>query len=560
MPERRQPADQAREDPVDLMVGGVFYSTAWFTPHRGTQEDDGAMVTSTDESAPADAAEAKPGTRSWLTKVEPAHLILVIAIVGVLAMSVGSITDIDSYWHVLIGREILATHHFSNLGTSWALYSPPHSWITSQWLAEVSMAKAQQWFGWSGLLWWRLFFTLALIAVSVWALLRRARPMVGALIFLVSFVPIVGGLQERPLLIAFVFCAWLGAVASDALYDRPLPPWWAFGLLTFAWAQVHGMWVLAPGVVVLIALGHWADLGRAAWPKLKNYAVLGAVGVVAGCLSPVGVKGLILPLTFTHSTNAISEWQPTSLWDAGYTSLLVLLVILIWSWSRRRDQTPRVVLIFVLVMYVFSLTAARNVIPVLLLVGPFTAIYLSRALGPRRAKTTAREGAILVGLCVLVAALGLGYVIARYATTDPLQNTKPLAIAEHLQTLPGDKRILNSYNASGVLAAFGGQGVQLAIDGRSDRYGNDYIDKYIQMQDLQGDWQPFFRWVNPNYAVLTTQSPMALYLTEVQHWSTEQTANGYSLLKPPVGWKLDDLGTDGTQSVSASDGTSSSGS
>lgn len=510
-------------------------------------------MTDTEAHTNASVEKARVESGSWRTRIEPAHVLVTLVVVAVLAMSVGPIADIDSYWHVLIGREILSSHHIANTGAAWSLIHPANGWVTSQWLAEVTMAKAQQWFGWRGLLWWRLLFTCALLSVAVWAVMRRARPMVGALVLAVVLLPTVGELQERPFLVSLVFTAWLGAVVKDVLCERPPPKWWTVGLLVLLWSQFHGMWVLAPAMLGLLALARWADLRRRAWPTVRPLLVLTLVAGVAGCISPVGPRGLLLPLTFSKATGVIEEWQATTMWDAGYLSLLALTIALVWIWIRRVTPVAPSQLIVTLALNLFALTAARNVMPSLLLLAPLAAAVLTSAFGPRRAKTSPREGVVLAVACVVLAVLGLTYTVAKYAQTDALAKAKPLEIAAYLAEQGGAVRVLNGYNVSGVLAAFGGPGVQLAIDGRADRDGSAYITDYLHLEDLQGAWQPLFRSIDPDYVVLGSQSPLTWYLTEVQHWSSVATDNGYVLLAPPPGWSLDRLGNDGT---SASGSTS----
>jgi hypothetical protein len=120
------------------------------------------------------------------------------------------------------------------------------------------------------------------------------------------------------------------------------------------------------------------------------------------------------------------------------------------------------------------------------------------------------------------------------AQVDPLGKAKPLTIATKLSSINGPKRVLNTYNSSGVLAAFGGKDIKLAIDGRADRNGGPYIDRYIKAEKLEGDWQELLRQVQPNFAVLGKDTALTYELTNYQKWKILLTEQDYVLLQAPA--------------------------
>ena len=62
-------------------------------------------------------------------RVRPAHVASAIVFAGAVWIAATPINDLDSYWHVQIGQEILARHTFVGLGQQWRGV-PRYPWRT----------------------------------------------------------------------------------------------------------------------------------------------------------------------------------------------------------------------------------------------------------------------------------------------------------------------------------------------------------------------------------------------------------------------------------------------
>ena len=470
------------------------------------------------------ATDALPRWR----RIEPMHVLVVLVVLVALALVSGPLSDLDVYWHVLIGREILATHHVSGLGTSWSLNLTGTHWTTTQWLSEVILAKTQGWFGWRGVIVLRELLALLLAVLLARQLLRRAVPRVAAPILAVTLIIVASTVQERPALATLLFAVWLGGVATDLLLDGRRPSLWlTFGLVVL-WANLHGGWVIAPFALGAVALACGVD-GRAAWPKARTALLVAAVTVVAGCATPIGLAGLAAPFRFAGAAKIISEWQPTPVLSSYCIPIAGLVGTLVVVWARGRVRPPLAELVYTAVVVAFAFQALRNVSPAALLLAPLAAERVMRSYHPRRARVHRREAVVLWAVAGALCVVGAVIVTTTLATINPLRNTRPLAIARTLAATPGEKRVLNAYNSSGVLAQFGGPGVRLAVDGRADRYGNAFLTRYTDAFDLEGDWQGVLRQVDPDYAVLKSSEPLTAELRR-EGWTLVQTDGQYVLL------------------------------
>lgn len=456
---------------------------------------------------------------------------LVVAFARVNRQGIG---DLDSWWHVKIGDEIRAGVPFNDLGKSWSLYTG--KWQTSQWLSEVLMSFSHQAFGWRGLLWWRLSFGLILLWVFV-ALLatRNSIPAVVVTSVIASFV-LVPSIQERPALIGMIFVAVLGMCTSRILLDRHLQKaTWLLIPATVLWANLHGSWFLAP---VSLALSCGLALFRT---RTRRFAIesflLVLLTTMAGCLTPIGWHGLLLPFKLRATAGKfITEWQRTTLHDPLVYGLLVLLALLVFTWIWGKEWPPLSELVWVCAWTLFALTAFRNVGPATLFVAPVAAhridlwIRHSEVGIPRsNSKSELRTPAFLFSVFVAI-----GIAVFSTAMVDPLDGVKPRLIAERLSHATTDLRIINDYNASGVLLALGGDRVHLAVDGRADRFDPNWLARYFDMLQKPATNQYLFDQLRPNAAVLDSGSPLIWRLIHDEHWRRVMTEGSYELITAPA--------------------------
>ncbi len=466
---------------------------------------------------------------------EPAHVALLALSSAVVLLTLLPITDLDAYWHVLIGQQILGTRSLTDLGADWTVQAPSSPWHTTQWLAEAIMGGSVHAVGWAALLWLRLAMVVITIVTVLVVLLRRATAAASAVVLLGALNPGLHVFQERPLLASLPLCVWLGALSHDLL-ERQSRRLWPVFALTLLWANVHGLWVLAPAVLAAVAILLAIEQPGSIRQRIVAGRIAATAAVLAlagGLLTPLGFGSVIAPIRFHGSTAAIAEWQTVVAWSPAAWGLWLLLALMVVAWVTGRRPARVGTVGFTMLVVAFGLSAYRNLMPAGLLLAPLVAAHASSLPWLRRRPTTPeRATALAVVAGVLVIAITLGAVVIT-ATTDPLGRAQPLSIARALAKETQPVRVFNSYNASGVLLAFGGPSIQLAIDGRADRYGNARIQQHIRTENLQGNWQADFASADANYAVIGNDSPLAYELTTHRGWKRLRTDGEYVLLKAP---------------------------
>jgi hypothetical protein len=436
------------------------------------------------------------------------------------------LVDFDVWWHVRTGQLIIDSHSVPHVET-WSWTAAGRPWVATSWLADVLFGGTYDAFGWRGVLLLRLLGAALLLGVLARYLLRDATPFNG-LVFAIVALGLMPFLTERPQLFSLIFAVWLAAVLNNARRGQ-LPRPLVFLAITYFWTNVHGMWILAPAMLVLGSLAHWLDDKRDAHAVLRKAALMAAGACALAALTPAGPRIVYWSVQVRSATaGLISEWQPTVLWNIRYCGTLVLMVLLATTWARARSPVPWSEVVVASTMFVFSIVAVRYVAPALILMAPIVVERLnstfrlnSRVLLPRWVAPT-----------TFAAGIALATVLA--FSSAPLAKGVPTGIVAQLKAMPQSPvRVLNDYNVGGVLTGFGAPEVSVAIDGRTDVYAPDYVERYIRATRGLVDWEQLVDSLDPDAAVLGHDGALARLLVEQRGWTIERTEGAYDLLLPP---------------------------
>lgn len=478
------------------------------------------------DAPPADgaAASAGAGPRSWL---EPFHLLVPVGAIASLVLSLRPFGDPDVYWHARLGGEIVRHHSVTAAGHGWSVVPPAHPWTTPEWLSEVVLHGFVSSAGWRGALVFQVLASLAFLVALAVMLLPRRDARTAAVVYVVTAVTLAPYLQPRPQVLSMIFLAWLAKQTHAALTTGTTPRLRWLLPVVWLWAQLHGLWLLAPASIALafsIRLLDWRDRDELQrWAR--GMGVAGA-SLAVGCINPLGVASLTLPLRLRSATHGINEWQPTNFTSYMTWGVLILVAMLVVGWTRTRLPVSRSELVWTGAIVLFSLMAFRNVAPATLLLAPLAAdrVIIRRA----RADVAPRERMYLAAAMAAMTAVAAAVGVVGAATVQPIPSSVPLRLAEALDN-GAAHRVLNDYNLGGLVVAVGGARSRVSIDGRADYYGATYISRYQQVMQMDGNWRPLFDELHPDAALIQTALPLHDWL--LQHGWIEQDHEGaYSLL------------------------------
>lgn len=466
----------------------------------------------------------------WHSSAVPWSILAGVALAALaIVVAVRPIQDIDLYWHLIVGADIRSGVPVTQAGRGWSFAPVPDTWVSSQWLAEILLSWLYSWGGWAALIGYRTVSALLALAVTGLVTLRGRPVRAGVLPFTFAAIALGSTSQERSQQLTYLLAPLLGWWAERLIRDGRLPRWWVVLPLVVVWSNFHGGWVLLPAVLGVAALARLVDHGlrdRAAWFAIG----LAALTPFAAMISPLGPRNAVTALTFSGAaSDAIAEWARVALFsDQGWQlGALLVLAVLCWVFGAARPSRGEV--LFVLAAIAFGFLAYRNITPTALVLAPVLTGTMTRALGPGPAGRTP-----LVWVAWLVGGLGVAAAVV-LAVTLPrdLQAGRPVALYQQIGAHPGQVRVLNTYNAAGPLLLFAGgpAQVQLGIDGRTDKYGADYISRYLSMFSARPGWQSMFRSLHPD-VVLAYGGEAIVPALQEQGWRIVASGGGMVLLAP----------------------------
>jgi len=486
------------------------------------------MTEATAAEAPTAAPRAARPT-PWLL------LAAVVTVVVPFQAATRPLNDIDLYWHLLIGQEILDGTPVAEAGRGWSFAPVPDTWVTTQWLAEVLFAWLHSMGGFGAMVVYRTVTVVIALAVLAAVTLYRRPARAAVWPYAIAGFSLALTSQERSQQITYILAPLVGWWAMRLWREGRVPRWWVVLPLVVVWANMHGGWLLVPLALLLAAAARALDHG------LRDRAILGAAGIsalagVAACISPIGIDNALAVLRFSGSTATIGEWKPVILWDWQALPLILLGLLLVVAWARGRARPTRGELLLALGLLAFGFQAWRSVTPASLMLAPLVVGTLARALGepdPLPAGTRQPMTRVLVG-----AGIAAALVAPLVATTQPVVVPRdiPVALLSRLADAPQPLKVLNTYNVSGPVLWFGGgpEQVTVGIDGRADRYGAEYIERYTDgLVFARPGWDELFDQLDPDVAVLRVDQPLTGVLVAQRGWTEVAREGSTVLLRAP---------------------------
>ncbi len=414
-----------------------------------------------------------------------------------LVLTVQPFRDSDVWWHLAVGKYILA-HGIPSV-EPFSFVHAANPWVGQQWLYEVTLARIVN-LGGSGLA------SLLMGVVASGALLLAAmsipperRPpgpwMAAGLLFSAAVAAQLLGVRGQVVslfgaaLVLYLLMRWRRG-STRVLIALPV---------VFAvWANIHAGFVIGLGIAVLALL-------VAQRVDRRRRLLLGtsiAVSVVATLVNPAGV-GLwsYVGATFTDPTitGVVTEWQSPNFHDVllrVFEAEAILLVIA-WVLAPRRDLFD---LLLAGGVFAASLQAQRNVSLFALVAAPQLAEYGATAWSAHRSRLAAlRVRSPLAnapgwfGVAVLAVAVAATAVVvvpqlgsstaATYEATH-----EPKAAADYAAAHLAGHRLYSIDTWGGYLASRFPNGRVVFVYDETAVFGTTALQQYLDVHDLRPDW------------------------------------------------------------------------
>ena len=251
----------------------------------------------------------------------PAVLALLLVLCGTLCLT--ELSEVDLHWHLLTGSRILDEGRVPR-ADDLSYTSAGRPWIDLQWLFEAAVAILYRLAGWIGLDLLKIGLLTGAFALSMRAALEKgAGPTAVGLTALPALIASQERFALRPEAASFLMlAALLWAIAA-----RRRAPWrlWLIPPLMGLWSNLHSLFAVGMGVLVVVAIGDWAESRRAApvggpvpaATARRGVPIALLVSVPLTLVNPYGIRAWTLPWTLlteriaTHNVYArsIAEFQ-----------------------------------------------------------------------------------------------------------------------------------------------------------------------------------------------------------------------------------------------------------
>jgi hypothetical protein len=408
-------------------------------------------------------------------------------------------TESDSFWHMMLGRAVLAAHA-RVVPEPTALPSFTHAAVCPEWLWEVLLYGLFRAGGWVALVLLVAAIGVAIVFLSV-RLVGEVAPDAGggAVAWISGFVVscAMARMRTRPetpataLLLATLVLTSLYLGASSTRRR------WLFGAAIVAtdlvWAQIHGSFVLAPALFVILV---GPALAREARPEVRTTHLATLAGLVFTLLSTAYGLDLFAYLA-AHAggdaTRHVSDMQATSFMtldpmNVASTPHGPLILCLgasgVAGMLLARELWGREIALAVLGgALAFDAVRFLAIAPIFFVpLAARGAVVVARALAGG-AETGRARRLVVRALPALGAVVGLAAIVNTAHLVDerfgplghvgPAEEVHPLAAAAYLAAAPAGANVLSTYNAGGALGYLLDGHARTYVDARTPLYFDD---------------------------------------------------------------------------------------
>lgn len=325
----------------------------------------------------------------------PFHRIL---LTGALLTTIASylvteIYDLDLWWHLIIGRDILANAAVPVVD-SYTAVAAGRAYHDSHWFFQVLMTVAHRRGGMVG---------CSLLMIAIWGAtlyfcyraIRAWLPASWGMMLL--FLVVMASLERflpRPEIMTFLGIAFFFWRLQEGKYQKPMDLA-LLALMQVVWANSHGLFVLGPFMVGCYFLVAGSGLDGCRRRELGPLGRLLAVVVVATMVSPFGLGHWQYALLLFEEAGpsasrllkSVGELSPTfgALSRSGLSFWFFLLLLLaaavaLLLAAMRRDRQTLARTLVVLALFAAALSGRRNMVLFALVGAPFAAEHLRHRL------------------------------------------------------------------------------------------------------------------------------------------------------------------------------------
>jgi hypothetical protein len=419
--------------------------------------------------------------------------------------------------------------------------------MAKEWLSEVLVAAAGQWFGWNGV----VLLAAALIATCFWLLHRQllaegCDAAMATVLVLAAMLACSMHWLARPLLfthlLTLVFAWQLRWFLQERVPARRLlvllPP------LMVLWANLHGAFPAGLVLIAMYAVGSAIDAWRQSAPmaKSKQLAALLAICGAACLVNPAGWRLPAQIMSFLGSrelSTVTTEFASPNFHTVGMHGFLLLLLLLAIGLIIVRPKLNATDVLLIGGWGYFALLSARNVPIFALVVTPILAQWFTQFTRANKDSPWVRrycdwtagiphtshkaDAAVIV-----IVAIGVLLVVAKPAiaggapllATDFPPDRYPVAALDYVRTHPDAVRGETfNYFLWGGYIEFALPQRKPFVDSRNYSYGIDLFHEFRTADEPKPGWEAVFAKYDVGWTILPVQHPLNRILELSPQWT-----------------------------------------
>lgn len=437
------------------------------------------------------------------------------------------VVDPDVWWHIRVGQNIIATHHWpTNDPFSFTVSGTP--WLAYEWLGDVLIGSAERFGGLRGLD--ALLIILAsavMLALYYYATLRSGNSKAGfvsaGLLCSLAFA----SFNLRPQMLGYLFLV-LTLIVLEHFRRGKTRALWFLPPLFLIWINTHGSWVIGLGLIFLFwACGlvelHFGGIEAKRWSPAER---LRLEFIFLLCLAtipftPYGSQLAAYPFTVATSlpvnVGNVMEWlpMPFNILGGKFFLAIVLAFFIAQIVFRPTWQVTELALFF------GGITMACLHVRFLLFFVPFSAPLLATIFA-RWLQPYDRKKDHFVANAVLITAV-LAAMVWYFPSRVDLERTVatdfPVKAVEYLRqhSIPGP--MFNSYGYGGYLVFSRWPEQKVFIDGRGDLYEmNGVFSDFLAIANIKPNVFAVLQVYGIQSCLLDKNEPLATVLAALPGW------------------------------------------
>jgi hypothetical protein len=456
------------------------------------------------------------------------------------------LTDGDTGWHIRAGEWIL--QHGTVPKTDIFSFTKPHDpWFAWEWAWDVAFAGIHRVAGLAGVAFVNACL-LCFISVLLFRLIRRCCDN-DLLSFAFTLMAMCGSTLHwlaRPHLVSWLLLLAFLHILASAEQGRVKQLRW-LPLLMLIWTNVHGGFLIGIMLVLSAAAGQacrkvfgkqpsWNSALAAAEPYLLSTGFC----IAATFVNPYTWRLHAHILSYLRDSKLldnIAEFQSISFHHGTalfFECMLLLGAGAVWWCLRSGKFAPAILIVL---WGHLALLSGRNIPLFLFVASPWAAAMLRDAFrSAKSAPWLARCLATASDICndlrhldrsshlPLASALTVAVMAVLFSTGRPGFESQFDVNVFPIQSVPALAGMMKArvftYDQWGDYLIYRFYpGAKVFMDGRSDFYGPEFVDSYLQLLNADHQWQSRLKRYAIDVVVLKPEAPLAKVLKQCANWS-----------------------------------------